>query len=491
MNSSLGFNDDCSRFSKILEDRLLEIQEPTTAERNFMILHCDECADCRAFEAAVGQIGVVPPISEDLVNRVTDDYFARSRRFRRLRPATVMPIAASITAIAAALLLMLNLFSSAPPARSEAPLPLQVTSGEPTVNRATVALGTMLEEGQQINSWENPILIESGKKLALALDKKTGLRLERLNKRHVKVNLEKGLLAISLDRTQNIGLTIGVESADVVVTGTVFAVETTSERNAVHVLRGSVRVESRLGDNRSFDVKGGWSFLLDRQQRVPMEQASENEIRSLLHMEVPAEPESEAPQQDRNQPVSEGESVVPDAPTRQQRPKFRSGTKRTTDTPTDTLPETQEEARATVLETETAPSDASLTATDLLRAARDCRKQRNWTCATRTYEKVTRLYPGSPEAATVLLPLAELELDQMNNPARALRHYTRYSDINPSGPLAEEALYGTCKALKALNQKERELNKLKEFLSRYPQSVYVPHAKSRIEVLSDELGIDP
>src|SRR5262249_41764010 len=68
---------------------------------------------------------------------------------------------------------------------------------------------------------------------------------------------------------------------------------------------------------------------------------------------------------------------------------------------------------------------------DLLLQANDLRASRRWREAARTYERVLAVNPASPEAYAAAVAAAELRLEQLNDPAAALRLYRTALQKNP------------------------------------------------------------
>ena len=122
---------------------------------------------------------------------------------------------------------------------------------------------------------------------------------------------------------------------------------------------------------------------------------------------------------------------------------------------------------------------------DLIRAARACRATRDWQCAVDAYRQVIELYPGRPEAQTVLVPWAQIELDHLAMPEAALSRFRAYGQGAQAGPLAQEALYGECRALERLGRVEEAIRAAERFVDRYPTSVYAPRVESMLKTLKE------
>ena len=126
---------------------------------------------------------------------------------------------------------------------------------------------------------------------------------------------------------------------------------------------------------------------------------------------------------------------------------------------------------------------AQLSASDLLREANQLRAQSRWADASKKYEQVLRERADSPEAYPAMVALAKLCLDHLEDPQRALSLYDRTLKIAPGGSLAEEALWGRARALRALGRRDDERNALRSFLSKHPSSVLAGPAAARLKSL--------
>ncbi len=82
------------------------------------------------------------------------------------------------------------------------------------------------------------------------------------------------------------------------------------------------------------------------------------------------------------------------------------------------------------------------------------------------YAELRRAFPGSAEARTVLPTMGRMELEQRNNPARALAHFEAY--LAQPGPLQQEALSGKVRALRALGRTTEERLAIEQYLRRHP-----------------------
>jgi hypothetical protein len=116
-----------------------------------------------------------------------------------------------------------------------------------------------------------------------------------------------------------------------------------------------------------------------------------------------------------------------------------------------------------------APAAALPSAGDVLAQARQLMRAERFAEAARQYETLSRSYTESPEARTVLVSLAEVQLDRLGQPRQALDNLERYLS-GGSGSLVEEARRVRIRALQALGEREREKSAISEFLQAHPRS---------------------
>jgi hypothetical protein len=94
------------------------------------------------------------------------------------------------------------------------------------------------------------------------------------------------------------------------------------------------------------------------------------------------------------------------------------------------------------------PPVAPIDPDDLLRAANQARRARDFAEADRLYTDLQARFPGSRAARTSRVPHARLLLDTLDRPADALDIFSAYLDADPRGTLSEEALVGRALALR-------------------------------------------
>jgi hypothetical protein len=123
------------------------------------------------------------------------------------------------------------------------------------------------------------------------------------------------------------------------------------------------------------------------------------------------------------------------------------------------------------------------TPVELLQQAREWRSQGRFGDAVRAYRRLEAAHPRSPEAHAALVSLGELELTKLGDAAAARRSFDTYL-ASGGGALAQEALYGRIRALKALGDRAVEKDAIVAFLAAYPASVQATPLRARLSELT-------
>jgi hypothetical protein len=137
-------------------------------------------------------------------------------------------------------------------------------------------------------------------------------------------------------------------------------------------------------------------------------------------------------------------------------------------------PASSGEAAAQVEATAAMPSP-----TDMLAEAHKQMRASRFDQAAAQYQALRQTYPDSPEARTVLVSLAELQVDRLGAPELALRNLDRYLE-GGNGPLIEEARRVRIRALRALGNRSGEADAIEEFLTAHPKSFQAPALRERL-----------
>jgi hypothetical protein len=125
-----------------------------------------------------------------------------------------------------------------------------------------------------------------------------------------------------------------------------------------------------------------------------------------------------------------------------------------------------------------AAAPAARGAADMLAEAHKLMRAGRFDLAAARYQALRHAYPDSAEARTVLVSLAELQVDRLGNPKQALQNLDRYLDSG-EGSLVEEAQQVRIRALHALGD-ARETAAIEDFLRAHPKSFQAPVLRRRL-----------
>jgi hypothetical protein len=128
---------------------------------------------------------------------------------------------------------------------------------------------------------------------------------------------------------------------------------------------------------------------------------------------------------------------------------------------------------------ERAPADAAT----LLGQAEEAESTGRLAGASRLYGELRRWFPGTREEIVARALHAQLLLDRLGNPARALALFEGYLDAEPGGTLAEEARLGRARAFERLGRPSEERSAWLELLRAHPRSVHAAGARARLSAL--------
>jgi len=477
-NESDGLSSpECGRVHAIWERALLEGGRPGDDERDEVREHVVSCAACAGFVAALESFDDLPPLPAGTVDDVLD---ARDRSAGARRRKTGL-LAAGLVAAAAAVTLVLVLS----PARDDGPV---YREGAPLI----AADGSRWVEGGTLATVDEPLRLRRGDALTVALDRSTRARVAALREDSFSLGLQRGCVAVEVDPAAALSVAVETAFGRVLVQGTIFAVETTGDEVRVEVLRGTVKVESpdlaygatEVSADQSLAIRAKRVAELDRGRRAAIlallgieagERAPDGE-RDAIAIRV-----EEGPQADRSDSMREDESARPESAEHEQPAVTRPEAAHPAEP--EALPDPVAGEPAPQPAEEPAAAAAPPSPGELIRVARERRLGGDWAGAAEAYSQVLALHPSRPEAVTVLLPLAEIELEHLGKPSLALGHFTEYTRLRPNGALAQEAAFGRCTALRAMGQSQNEIRALEKFLERFPGSVNAKNAKARLEEL--------
>ncbi len=456
---------DCNRFGELVGVEVVDEDEIGAKDRRFMDLHAARCPQCAAFEGALEQLR--DPTHDPLVGEMTDrvllEHAATGKKIR-LGPGLVAITA--ICGIAAVIVLALG---------GIIPLPFQSTMLFGDDDAMIAQDGSRVTAGQTLTTDAKPAFYTSKSAVEIGLDVRSSLEIESLRREAIELNLHRGRVAFHLVPDEKVELTVITPLASILVTGTVFMVEVTDSNVWVGVLRGSVEVQPKSIPSDSRPVAPGEEITVSGGEVQRLDLQARNGIRALLHMDLEAEPSLAAVVEEREPKNTQADDL--DA-------------NETGEDPSPAISKTAGAAKNGGTSTTSAseinrPVAHSGSPGEYILEARECRKMGDWAGAARAYGKILSEYPASPEAIAVLLPLAEVELEHLGNPTGALVHFSEYERRRPTGPLAQEALFGKCTALRALGKENEEIRALGEFLKKYPDSIRYSRVVQRLITINN------
>lgn len=120
---------------------------------------------------------------------------------------------------------------------------------------------------------------------------------------------------------------------------------------------------------------------------------------------------------------------------------------------------------------------------DLLARANALRAARRWREAAQTYERIAATSPGSYSGYAADVAAADLHLDQLKDPAGALRLY-RAARAGRAEGLGEQILWGIARGTRALGDARAEESALREYVGRYPAGLFAAESRERLARLS-------
>jgi len=120
-------------------------------------------------------------------------------------------------------------------------------------------------------------------------------------------------------------------------------------------------------------------------------------------------------------------------------------------------------------------------AEDLLKQANALRRVQDWQRAARAYASVAQKFTGSDSDYVASVSEAEIQLNQLDNPARAKACYRRALKLRPAGVLEAEILFGLASVYRAEEDLEAEKNTLRKIVRQHGHSPFAALAKERLE----------
>lgn len=115
----------------------------------------------------------------------------------------------------------------------------------------------------------------------------------------------------------------------------------------------------------------------------------------------------------------------------------------------------------------------------LFQDAGEARRAGRTTAAMALYRELIERFPSGNRAATARVRLGQMYLGR-GSARSALSQYEAYLASRPSGSLAEEAMWGRARALRALGRRDAERGAWRDLVRAFPNSLHAAEARSRL-----------
>lgn len=411
-------NGDCQRWAELADQDALGEPLPSDGQA-FQRAHEASCADCareaRLWRALAVKEGATPLEQrevESILSLAAQDQARRQSLSLRRKGALV--ILGGVTAAAAAALLWMGGRAASPGLPS---LAQQQALRSPTVATSPSQSPTPALASAQppIESAVAPSCSRVVPGATVCLGSGAVLGRRSLSGPHRELEVTKGRAVVSLDpQPAGTSFSLTTAAAKVTAVGTIFSVDVSEDGAIVtRVVEGKVRV--RVGkDDQGHAVGAGQAFRVGEQEPTPL--SSRERDLDLELLSIVGENERGGPSPSAGKPPARGDQA--------------------------SRPDPLEYARS-------------------LRAKGDFRQ------AAEVYRKIHSDSPSSPSGRAALVSLGELLLT-LHDPQGALRAFESY--LVGGGALAQEAMFGRVRALRALNRPGDEQAAIQRFLAAYPDA---------------------
>jgi len=421
-----------------------------------------------AEETLLGSLSTLEPFADELGNRALADAAVRrvtEARREGVRRSRMLWLGAGALAAAAAIAVLIRKPASVEPvAQAESVVEYVAPAAAARTAAGALLQGARVTGGTEIEAIGGPVCVAVEPKIHACLASGSKIRLSQIGVAARRVDLVTGRVAVALfplPRGERFSVvTGGVWSTAV---GTAFTVERLANGTVETIVHeGKVAVGPEHGGELVTAHKiglshGGGTAIASLEAHGRTETPEWAALASVAHRAIEAEPvPSKAPEA----PVAEatGEPVQPTEP-------------KGASTPSRGVTSAPSRSKA-----EPAPV-VTTTAPELLASARRALREQRWSDAADAYARIVSDFPSSPEAHTVLVPLARVELERVGRPGAALEHVKAYLAVG--GSLDVEAELLRIRAYRALGKSEDEARSIDAFLAAHPNNLEAEQLRTR------------
>jgi ferric-dicitrate binding protein FerR (iron transport regulator) len=494
------------------------------------LARCERCrAERRALDALADEDGPAEALDDIARRRYVDDVLARAdeplaaelppgSRDRRATKPLVLGVAAALAAGVAIVLAVVlsggestNEGSEGADIQDEAGVTGRVVlvAGEGSA-ATSVAVGDRVAPGDRLGLGSGRTVMSLPTGITISLAPQSRARAQRLDDEALDLELERGELLVSATPgREGAPLRVITRSGTVTVTGTVFVVEDSEDEVEVRVIRGRVSVEDEAGAALR-SVGPNEATVLGRKRVRHVDQEESADVWRVVAAFDLLDPGAGAVLDIRSVPsgaevgidgVSLGKTPVMAAVRAGHRKleltlEGREPVRELVDVPdgetVSRLYDLHPVDQVVTVVADDAGTDEGRSGSEtpsegpaeLLTRAQELRSAKDWTGAAEAYRELIRRFSGSSQASSALVSLAQIELDKLGKPGRALKRFDAYLSRHPGGPLALEALLGRALSLRAMGRVAEERAALEQFLERYPGALQAGEARRRLEAIS-------
>ncbi len=302
--------------------------------------------------------------------------------------------------------------------------------------------------GNALRTAEGTAMLRLPTGIEWRMERHTHAKIASLDASHLNIILLSGESWFRVDpMRKGPAIAVNTPRGRIEVTGTIFVVTTDPAEVRVTLLKGEVWVTHPSG--RRELVKTGYTMRLGEGKQHPLGLDERNDMQGRL---------ARLDWQTGASPVVAGE-------------------------PTDAIDEKDRRPEPMVASSSSTGASAEKAAPGtILEEIQNHRKSGNWGRVAMLYKRLIQSAPGGETAIVSRVSLGEIYLTKLREYQSALHQFDKYLRSGHTA-LLPEALYGRCKALKALGQQDQERQCLERFTRQFTSALQVTDARARLNLL--------